>query len=100
MTEDLMGAAADKLDPELVSPVVVWLASEDCSVTGEVFTVAAGRVGRFFVGMTRGYFNDHLTAEDVRDHIEEIRDEAGYLVPSNSGEETAFLFQMLQEHAG
>jgi hypothetical protein len=58
--------------------------------------VAAGRVGRFFVGMTPGYFNPKLTVEDVRDHLGEIRDETGYLVPANSSEETAFLFQMLQ----
>jgi NAD(P)-dependent dehydrogenase (short-subunit alcohol dehydrogenase family) len=96
MTEELMGAAAEKLDPELVSPVVAWLASSDCSVTGEVFTAAAGRVGRFFVGMTRGYFNPGLTVEDVRDHLEQIRDESGYLVPASSSEETAFLFQMIQ----
>ena len=100
MTEDLMGAAAEKLDPELVSPVVAWLASEDCSVTGEVFTVAAGRVARFFVGMTKGYFNPELTVEDVRDHLGEIRDEAGYMVPASSSEETAFLFKVLQENAG
>ena len=100
MTEDLLGAAAEKLDPELVSPVVAWLASEDCSVTGEVFTVAAGRVARFFVGMTKGYFNPNLTVEDVRDHLAEIRDETGYMVPANSNEETAFLFQVLQGEAG
>jgi NAD(P)-dependent dehydrogenase (short-subunit alcohol dehydrogenase family) len=100
MTEDLMGAAAEKLDPELVSPVVAWLASEDCSVTGEVFTVAAGRVARFFIGMTKGYFNPNLTVEDVRDHLGAIRDEDGYMVPASSSEETAFLFKVLQENAG
>jgi NAD(P)-dependent dehydrogenase (short-subunit alcohol dehydrogenase family) len=97
MTEELMGAAAEKLDPDLVSPVVAWLASEDCSVTGEVFTVAAGRVGRFFVGMTAGYFNPSLTIEDVRDNLETIRNEDGYMVPASSSEETAFLFKMLSE---
>lgn len=100
MTEDLMGAAAEKLAPELVSPVVVWLASEECPVTGEVFTVAAGRVARFFVGMTTGYFDADLTPEAVRDHVAEIRDETGYTVPANAGEETAFLFKMIQEHEG
>jgi NAD(P)-dependent dehydrogenase (short-subunit alcohol dehydrogenase family) len=97
MTEELMGAAAEKLDPDLVSPVVAWLASEDCSVTGEVFTVAAGRVGRFFVGMTAGYFNPNLTIEDVRDNLDTIRNEDGYMVPASSSEETAFLFKMLSE---
>ena len=100
MTEELMGAAAEKLNPELVSPVVAWLASEDCSVTGEVFTVAGGRVARFFIGMTNGYFNADLTPEDVRDHLAEIRDEAGYTVPANASEETGFLFKMIQEHGG
>ncbi len=95
MTEDLMGDAVEKLRPELVSPVVAWLASQDCSVTGEVFTVAAGRVARFFVGMTKGYFNPDLTVEDVAEHLGEIRDETGYSVPASAGEETAFLFEMI-----
>ncbi|HTL24348.1 MAG TPA: SDR family oxidoreductase [Mycobacteriales bacterium] len=32
----------DPMDPENVSPLVVWLASEDCDVTGRVFEVEAG----------------------------------------------------------
>ena len=98
MTEEILGALAEKVSPELVSPVVAWLASEDCSVTGEVFTVGAGRVGRFFVGMTQGYFNPNLTVEDVRDHLDRIRDETGYLVPASSAEENSFLFKVLQEN--
>jgi NAD(P)-dependent dehydrogenase (short-subunit alcohol dehydrogenase family) len=83
MTEDLLGDMAEHLDPALVSPVVGWLAHEECSVTGEVFTVAAGRVGRFFVGVTPGFHSPDLTVEDVRDHLDEIRDESGYLVPTD-----------------
>jgi NAD(P)-dependent dehydrogenase (short-subunit alcohol dehydrogenase family) len=97
MTEEILGGLADKVNPELVSPVVAWLASEECSVSGEVFTVGAGRVGRFFVGMTKGYYNPDLTVEDVRDHLDQIRDETGYLVPASSAEENTFLFKVLQE---
>jgi NAD(P)-dependent dehydrogenase (short-subunit alcohol dehydrogenase family) len=97
MTEEILGALAEKVNPELVSPVVAWLASEECSVTGEVFTVGAGRIGRFFVGMTQGYYNPNLTVEDVRDHLDQIRDETGYLVPASSADENAFLFKVLQE---
>jgi len=32
----------DPMDPANVSPLVVWLASEDCDVTGRVFEVEAG----------------------------------------------------------
>src|SRR5215203_4458275 len=44
MTEELLGAAADRLAPELVTPVVTYLAHEDCPVSGEVYSVGGGRV--------------------------------------------------------
>ena len=50
MTEELFGAGGDKLSPELVTPVVTYLAHEDCPVTGEVYSVGGGRVARIFVG--------------------------------------------------
>ena len=84
MTDGLLGDMHDRLDPELVSPVAAWLAHERCSLTGEVFTVGGGRVGRMFVGVTPGYFNPDLTIEDVDAHLDEIRDEAGYVVPADS----------------
>lgn len=95
MTEDLMGDAAAALDPELVSPVVAYLAHEDVPVTGEVYTVGGGRVARFFVGMTAGYFNSSLSPEDVRDHFAEIRDETGYTVPSGPADELGVLLEAI-----
>jgi NAD(P)-dependent dehydrogenase (short-subunit alcohol dehydrogenase family) len=91
MTADLLGPMADKVGPELVSPIVAWLVHEDCPVTGEIYSAAGGRIARYFVGLTPGYFNPALTMEDVRDHFDEIRDEAGYIVPNNPGEEFAAL---------
>jgi NAD(P)-dependent dehydrogenase (short-subunit alcohol dehydrogenase family) len=97
MTEELMGSMADRLDPELVSPIVAWLAHEDVPVTGEVYTVGGGRVARVFIGMTTGYYSPKLSLEDVRDHFDQIRDETGYLVPPNPGEEMKVLFEMMKE---
>ena len=99
MTEELMGAAAEKLDPELVSPIVAWLVHEDVPVTGEIFTVGGGRVARFFIGMTHGYYNPKMTVEDVRDNFTEIRDEKGYTVPANPGEEMKLMFDMISGKA-
>jgi NAD(P)-dependent dehydrogenase (short-subunit alcohol dehydrogenase family) len=93
MTEDLLGRMADRLDPALVSPIAAWLCHEDCPVTGEVYSAAGGRIARFFVGLTEGYYNPKLTLEDVRDHFEEIRDEEGYIVPPNPGGEFAQLMK-------
>jgi NAD(P)-dependent dehydrogenase (short-subunit alcohol dehydrogenase family) len=97
MTEEVLGELVARLDPEFISPVVGWLAHEDVPVTGEVFTVGGGRVGRFFVGMTHGYYSPHLTMEDVRDHFGEVWDEAGYTVPSGPSEEFSLVFKMMQD---
>ena len=96
MTEELMGAAVANLDPELVSPVVAWLAHEEVPVTGEVYTVGGGRVGRFFIGMTNGFYKKDLTVEDVRDNWDQIRDETDYTVPTGPGDEFGLLFKMMK----
>jgi NAD(P)-dependent dehydrogenase (short-subunit alcohol dehydrogenase family) len=97
MTETLLGEHAAQLSPELVSPVVAWLVHEDVPVTGEIYTVGGGRVARFFVGMTPGYYNPKLTLEDVRDHFAEIRDESGYVVPTGLPDELRLLVEVIQK---
>jgi NAD(P)-dependent dehydrogenase (short-subunit alcohol dehydrogenase family) len=87
MTEGLFEDLIDKMDPALVSPLVAYLASEACEVTGEVYSAAGGIISRFFIGLTPGYYNPELTAEDIAAHLAEIRDETGYIVPEdNTGE--------------
>jgi hypothetical protein len=83
----VLGPMADSLEPHLVSPVVAYLVHQDCPVTGEIYSVGGGRVSRVFVAATPGWVNKELTAEDVRDHFDEIRAEDGYIVPANSTEE-------------
>jgi NAD(P)-dependent dehydrogenase (short-subunit alcohol dehydrogenase family) len=87
MTEDLLGPLAERLSPELVSPVVAWLAHEDCDVTGEIYAVGGGRVARIFIGETQGFAKADLTIEDIRDNWTQIRDEEGYSVPKNVTED-------------
>src|SRR5713101_6271520 len=94
MTEDLLGPMVDKLDPGLISPVAAWLVHEDCPVTGEIYSVAAGRVARSFIGLTPGYHNPKLTLEDVRDHFDQIRNEDGYIVPRGPNDEFAQLLKV------
>jgi NAD(P)-dependent dehydrogenase (short-subunit alcohol dehydrogenase family) len=97
MTESLFsGAMADKLQPGLISPIVAFLAHEDCPVSGEVYSVGGGRVARVFIGETPGYFNANLTMEDVRNNFEQIRNEDGYIVPANISEETAMFMPYLK----
>jgi NAD(P)-dependent dehydrogenase (short-subunit alcohol dehydrogenase family) len=96
MTEELLGPLAPKLDPGLVAPVAAWLVSEECPVSGEIFSAGGGRVARFFVGLTEGYANPALTLEDVRDHFGQIRDETGYSVPAGVADELSELVERLR----
>jgi NAD(P)-dependent dehydrogenase (short-subunit alcohol dehydrogenase family) len=95
MTEDILGPLADKLGPEFVTPVVTYLAHEECSVTGELYTVGGGHVARVFIGVGQGYTDPKLTAESMRDHLAEVRDEAGYEVPANLNEELMLTMKAL-----
>jgi NAD(P)-dependent dehydrogenase (short-subunit alcohol dehydrogenase family) len=98
MTEEILGAEmADRMDPALVAPIAAWLVHEDCPVTGEIYSAAGGRIARFFIGLTPGYYNPKLTVEDVRDHFEEIRNEEGYIVPRGIGDEFAQILKVLQQ---
>ena len=95
MTESLMGALGEKLDPALISPLVTFLAHDSCPVSGEVFAVGGGRVARVFIGETKGYAKAGLSPEDVRDHWDEITDVEGYSIPANLTDETGLFFRAL-----
>ncbi|MFM8562444.1 MAG: SDR family oxidoreductase [Acidimicrobiia bacterium] len=89
MTENILGGLKDKLDPGLVSPLVAFLAHEDCPVSGQLFSVGGGRVAQVFLGETNGYYNPNLTPEDVQGNWDTITDRSTYSVPNNLGDETA-----------
>jgi NAD(P)-dependent dehydrogenase (short-subunit alcohol dehydrogenase family) len=89
MTENLMGPGGERFQPDQVSPVVAYLSSRECTVTGEVYSVGAGRVARVFVGETAGIWPDELTPEVVRDQLATINDTAGFTIPASVGEESA-----------
>ncbi|HEY9555660.1 MAG TPA: SDR family oxidoreductase [Acidimicrobiales bacterium] len=95
MTEDLLGPLADKLAPEFVTPVVTYLAHEECSVSGEVYSVAGGKVSRVFVGVTPGFVDSELSAESVRDNLDQIRAEDGYAVPTSMNDELGLVLKAL-----
>jgi NAD(P)-dependent dehydrogenase (short-subunit alcohol dehydrogenase family) len=92
LLDDLAAQYLQKLDPGLVAPVAAFLTHRDCPVSGEIYTVGAGHVARFFIGRTKGFYSPALSVEDVRDHFAEIRDEAHYTVPGGPADEMGELF--------
>jgi NAD(P)-dependent dehydrogenase (short-subunit alcohol dehydrogenase family) len=100
MTEELLGSMADTLDPNLVTPMVVYLASESNEHTHEVFSAGGGRYSRVFLGLAPGWFagkEAKVSAEDVAEHIGEIRSQDGYSVPGSTNDEIGELLQLLKK---
>ncbi len=88
MTENIMsGVMAEKIVPELISPIAAYLAHEDCEATGRIFSVGGGRVAEVFIGETPGYYKADLSLEDVRDQWDAITNREGYQVPMNLNDE-------------
>jgi NAD(P)-dependent dehydrogenase (short-subunit alcohol dehydrogenase family) len=90
--EDLTAQYLKKLDPALVAPVAAFLTHRDCPVSGEIYTVGAGHVARFFIGRTKGFYSPELSVEAVRDHFAEMRDDSHYSVPGGPADEMGQLF--------
>jgi NAD(P)-dependent dehydrogenase (short-subunit alcohol dehydrogenase family) len=96
MTEDLLGPLGDKLQPELVSPLVTYLCHESCEATGRVFSVGGGRVAEVFIAECQGYTNtEGLTPENLRDNWGAVTDREGYEVPAAIADETKMFLTAL-----
>jgi NAD(P)-dependent dehydrogenase (short-subunit alcohol dehydrogenase family) len=99
LTEQLLGPMAAALDPECVTPLVVYLVSEQCDLTHQIFSVGGGRFARMFVGLTPGWFagkGAKPAPEEVRDHMDQIRDPQGYIIPDSITDEMKIMLQQLQ----
>ena len=78
------GPGTEHMAPELVAPMVAFLAHEDCPVSGEIYAAGAGRFARIFIASTEGYvYGDDPTVEDVAENWATINDEAEYYVPAD-----------------
>lgn len=87
MADGLDTSAYPPMGPELVAPVVGWLAHESCSISGEMLVSMAGRVARAMVVETEGVFKPAWTIDEVAHNIDAIRDDGQLwqLAPVPSG---------------
>jgi NAD(P)-dependent dehydrogenase (short-subunit alcohol dehydrogenase family) len=74
MAEGIDTSAYPPMEPELVAPVVGWLAHESCSISGELLVAIAGRVARAFVAETPGVYRPSWSIEQVGAELDAIRD--------------------------
>ncbi len=91
MTHGILDDIFDRVTPETVSPVVAYLAHEDCAVNGQIYSVAGGRVAKIFVAETAGVVLEDISAEAVREQLARIEDQAVYHLPDSLTAATAIV---------
>jgi NAD(P)-dependent dehydrogenase (short-subunit alcohol dehydrogenase family) len=99
MTEDILGDLAAKVSPDSVSPLVAYLAHEECPVNGHVYSVAGGRIARIVMAETHGVVLTENTPEGIRAHLALIDqlDADRFHEPSSLDEETTIIAKALSE---
>ena len=97
------GLSIEDCGPDLVVPMVVYLASKACSVTGEAFTAGGRRFGRAFIAVADGWIapDGHCpTAEDIEAHLPEIEDQSSYAIPPTSIDELKVIGALRKSRLG
>jgi hypothetical protein len=73
--------------PEFVTPLALYLCSEECTVSHAMMAAYGGIYSEVFIGATLGWVaSDDAppTVREIGEHIDEIRDREDYVVPSDS----------------
>ena len=98
MTEELFGEDMSKLlTVDNITPLVVYLASEQCEVTHEIFSAGGGRFARIGISTDVGYFNASAKAEDIFANIGEIRDLSNPIYPTSLADELPLFNEALNK---
>jgi NAD(P)-dependent dehydrogenase (short-subunit alcohol dehydrogenase family) len=74
------------IDPDLVVPMVVFLASRACTFTHQIYSACGGRFARVFVGLGEGWVADlaaPVTAEAIGANIGEAAATDPFIVPDS-----------------
>ena len=103
MTEGLFPEGAfDKLKPELVSPLVAFLCSDECKETGSLFEVGGGWMGKVRWERSLGIgFNpdEGFTPDDVAANFDKLCDFEGAVHPKDNIEALRELMANIQKFA-
>lgn len=74
------------IQPELVVPIVVFLASRACEFTHHNYSACAGRFARVFVGLGEGWWAEpgsNPSADDFAAHLDEVSATQPFTVPGS-----------------
>jgi NAD(P)-dependent dehydrogenase (short-subunit alcohol dehydrogenase family) len=81
----------DAIRPELITPLVIYLASRECALTHRAIAACAGRYSRVFAGYGDGWLSEAgstPSAEDMAEQVARLDSTDGFFVPESSVDET------------
>jgi hypothetical protein len=76
----------NSIKPELVVPLVVFLASRACAFTHHNYSACSGRFARVFIGLGEGWLaqpGSQPTADDIAAHVEQVSATTPFTVPAS-----------------
>lgn len=88
----------DMIRPELVTPMVVYLASRACEFSHRNYSAIGGRYARVFIGLAQGWLAERgsePTADDIAARIAEISATEKFTIPETNYEEVFEISQRL-----
>jgi len=86
------------IQPELVVPLVVFLASRACEFSHHNYSACAGRFARVFVGLGEGWLAEpgsEPSAEDIAAHLEDVSATEPFTVPMSIVDEVLEMCERL-----
>jgi len=84
--------------PELVAPMVVYLASRACEFSHRNYSAFGGRFARVFIGLGRGWLagqDTNPTADDVAANLSEVSATEPFMIPESIYEEVFAVYERL-----
>jgi len=94
-----MANMGNSISPPFITATAVYLVSERCQTTHDLYSVMGGRIARGFIGVTEGWLgptDNPPSAEDVADHIGIIRDaQRGVHIPASLIDEARIVHEQI-----
>jgi NAD(P)-dependent dehydrogenase (short-subunit alcohol dehydrogenase family) len=99
LTEELLGPVADKLGPEFVTPLTLYLCSEQNEETHAIYSVGGGRYARIFIGLAPGWTKKggEVSVEEIAENFGQIHEPGEYIIPRSIGDEMKAVMQSLAD---
>ena len=88
---------AARMPPEKVANAALWLLSDRCDATGELFVVGAGRIARIALAEAEGIYDLGDSPEAALDAMAAVRSDARFIYPRTLEERTAIVSQKLAD---